>query len=173
MLLGLDQSDNVNKSIDIISVIGRLLQLGEVLHQVHSQWVIKISDSIVVKFSGVLDISEHQTMCYIWTNGKNIPIAEPLGFISIGDCNYMFMTYVEGETLAKHWPLLSPELKSSIQSQLGDILRSLRQIPSPSMYFGSGSPPLCKDLRRHIRTSSGALQQKRSLTNFWFLLIEN
>ena len=105
-------------------------------------------------------------MRYVWTHRGNIFMAEPLGAISIGDWNYMFMTYVEGETLARHWPLLSSKLKSSILLQLGIILHCLRQIPSPSIHFGSNNPPLCKDLRRHVRTSLGSIATKEEFNKF-------
>jgi aminoglycoside phosphotransferase (APT) family kinase protein len=93
---------------------------------------------------------------------------EPLGVISIGSCNYLFMSYVEGEPLANLWPHLPPELKGSVQSQLGGILRYLRKVPLESKYLGSGDPPLCRDLRRHVRTSRGSISTEMEFKKFLF-----
>lgn len=67
------------------------------------------------------------------------------------------MLYIKGDLLANLWRNLSPELKSSIRSQLVGILRCLRRIPLQSKYLSSGDPPLCRDLRRHVRTSAGSI----------------
>jgi len=137
-----------------------------VLHQILSKWVVKISASIVVKFAPDLDIGEYQTMLYVWSQRGCIPIPEPLGAFSIGTYNYLFMSYIEGDSLASHWHHLSPALKSSIQSRMEDILRCLRKLPLPSKYLGSGEPPLCKDLRRHTRTSKRSISNEREFRDF-------
>merc|ERR1712225_160043 len=140
--------------------------LSNQAHQILSKWVVKISASIVVKFAPDLDIGEYQTMLYVWSQRGCIPIPEPLGAFSIGTYNYLFMSYIEGDSLASHWNHLSPALKSSIQSRMEDILRCLRKLPLPSKYLGSGEPPLCKDLRRHTRTSKRSISNEREFRDF-------
>ena len=164
--MGLSSLDTSKGFQDSISIFSRLLRNGEVLHQVLSKWIVKITASIVVKFAPGLDISEYQTMCHVWSYRGNIPIPEPLGAISIGSCNYIFMSYIEGDSLANLWPNLSPELKSSVRSQLGGILRCLRKVPLQSKYLGSGDPPLCRDLRRHVRTSAGRISTEMEFKAF-------
>jgi len=73
------------------------------------------------------------------------------------------MSYVEGDSLANLWPHLSPELKSSVRS---GILRCLRKVPSQSQYLSSGDPPLCRDLRRHVRTSAGSISTEMEFKAF-------
>jgi aminoglycoside phosphotransferase (APT) family kinase protein len=137
-----------------------------VLHQVLSKWIIKITACIVVKFAPGLDISEYQTMCHIWAHREDIPMPKPLGAISIGSCNYIFMSCIEGDPLADLWPNLSSEPKSSIRSQLGGILRCLQKVPLQSKYLGSGDPPLCRDLRRHVRTSAESISTETEFKAF-------
>ncbi|ESZ99421.1 phosphotransferase enzyme family protein [Sclerotinia borealis F-4128] len=165
-LFGLYSLDTSNGFQDSVSVFCRLLKHGKVLHQVLSKWIVKITASIVVKFAPGLNISEYQTICHVWSHRGTIPIPEPLGAVSIGSCNYIFMSYIEGDPLANHWPHLSPELKSSVRSQLGEILRCLRRMPLQSKYLGSGDPPLCRDLRRHVRTSVGRISTEMEFKTF-------
>jgi len=89
---------------------------------------------------------------------------ELLGAISIRSCNYIFILYIEGDSLANLWPHLLLELKSFVQSQLGGILQYLQKVPLQSKYLGSGDPPLCRDLRQHVRTSA-----RRILTKMEFI----
>lgn len=165
-LIGLNSSDTLNGNLDSVSVFWSLLKHGEVLYQVFSKWIIRITDSIVVKFAPGLDISENHTMCHVWSHRENIPMPEPLGAVSIGSYNYIFMSYVEGASLASFWPYLSPELKSSVRSQLGEILRCLRRVPLQSKYLGSGDPPRCRDLRRHVRTSAECISTEMEFNAF-------
>lgn len=144
----------------------RLLRDGTVLHQLLSKWVIRITPTIVVKFAPSLDISEIQTMDYIWSHRKNIPMPEPLGAISIGAYNYIFMSNLEGRTLGSLWSRIEPDLKNSIRLQLGEILQCLREMPLPSMCFGGGHPPRCRDLRRQIRTSSDLISNEAEFNKF-------
>jgi aminoglycoside phosphotransferase (APT) family kinase protein len=52
------------------------------------------------------------------------------------------MTFIEGTSLDKVWSSLLLELKRSIQTQLGSILKRVRQIPLPAdPAIGSGDPP--------------------------------
>jgi len=68
----------------------------------------------VVKFAPSLDISEIQTMYYIWTHRKSIPMPEPLGVVYIGGYNYIFMSCLKGLALGSLLPSLKPDLKNSI-----------------------------------------------------------
>jgi hypothetical protein len=89
----------------------------KVLYQILSKWVIRLSSTIVVKFAPGLDISEIQTMCYIWQHRGIIPILELLEAIAIGECHYIFMSYIEGVALVERWSQLTPDLKTSVQRQ--------------------------------------------------------
>jgi hypothetical protein len=164
--MGLESSDKSNGLPDPVSVLSHRLKHGKVLHQVLSKWIVQITPSIVVKFAPGLDISEYQTMCHVWSHGENIPMPEPLGAISIGSCNYIFMSYIYGDPLANLWSNLSLELKISIRSQLGEILQCLRKVPLQSKYLGSGDPPLCRDLRRHVRTSTRSISSEMEFKAF-------
>jgi len=166
-LLGFDSLETrpLNTSA-AFQVFRGILENGEMLSQVLSKWIMKLTPSVVVKFAPGLDISEDQIMRYIWSHRGNIPMPEPLGAISIRECNYIFMSYIEGESLEQLWPRLSPKLKNSIQSQLGEILGYLREMPLSSNCLGNGNPPLCRDLRRHVRTSLESISTELEFNTF-------
>ena len=111
-------------------------------------------------------MSEYHTMSYVWSYRENIPMPQPLGAVSVGSFNYIFMSYIEGHSLAELWPSLSPELKRSVQSQLGKILQCLRQMPLQSKYLGSGDPPICRDSRQYIRASAGCISTEMEFKAF-------
>ena len=161
--LGLSCASNTSPGLPF--ALWRLLREGKVLHQVLSKWVVQISPTIVVKFATTLDISEMQTMYHVWPN-RGVPMPEPLGAISIGRYNYLFMTYVKGVALSSLWADLTPDLKTSVQLQLGEILKCLRKAPLPSRYLGSGDPPRCKDLRRHVRSSPDFISSEAEFNKF-------
>jgi len=163
-LLGLNSLET--RLVDTLAEFQGMLENGEVLSQVLSKCVIKLTSTIVVKFAPGLDLSEDHIMHYVWSHRQSIPMPEPLGAISIGSYNYIFMSYIEGEPLEKLWPSLSPNFKKSIQSQLADILGCLRKMPLPSKYLGSGNPPLCRDLRRHVRTSPESISTELDFNTF-------
>jgi hypothetical protein len=102
--------------------------------QVLSKWIVKITASIVVKFALGLDISEYQTMGHFWTHRRNIPMPKLLGAVCY---NYIFMSYVEGDSLADLWLCLLPGPKSSVQSQLRRTLQCLRRMPLQYKYLRS------------------------------------
>lgn len=165
-LIGLRRHTLEPHSPDFNTYFFRVLNEGQILHQLFSTFVIKISASVVVKFGTCRDISEYQTMCYVWSHREGIPMTEPLGAVSIGDSKYFFMSYVEGDALAKVWPGLSPDMKSSVRSQLEEILGCLRRVPLPSKYLGSGEPPLCRDAPRHIRVSENSITTEEEFKAF-------
>jgi hypothetical protein len=164
-LMGLGLTGASDTPRDAQHVLWRLLNEGTVLFRAFTKYVIKISPTIVVKFSPCLDICEIQTMYQIWPN-RGIPMPETLGAVSIGRFKYIFMSYIEGVTLASLWPSLTPDLKTSVQLQLGEILECLRKMPLPSKYLGSGDPPCCKDLRRHLRSSSPYISNEADFNKF-------
>lgn len=47
---------------------------------------------------------------------------ELLEAIAIGECHYIFMSYIEGVALAERWSQLTPDLKTSVQRQTGENL---------------------------------------------------
>lgn len=96
------------------------------MSEVYEKLVIKLNTEIVVKFAPGLDISEVHTMSHIWPYSRSIPILEPLGAISIGQSNYIFMSCLEGVTLTSVWSSLDRESKSSVRLYLGAILQSPR-----------------------------------------------
>jgi aminoglycoside phosphotransferase (APT) family kinase protein len=165
-LIGLNSSNVSNIPLDLRTNLWRLLRDGEVLYQIPLKWVIRLSPTTVVKFAPGLDISEIQTMRYIWQHKEIIPMPEPLGAISIGWCHYIFISYIEGVTLAEVWPHLTPHLKTSVQSQLGEILQCLRKVPLQSEYLGSGDPPLCRDIWRHVRISPTSISTETEFNAF-------
>ncbi|KAH9898693.1 kinase-like domain-containing protein [Xylariomycetidae sp. FL2044] len=148
------------------AALSGLMQRGEICHhdRFSSRWIIKITDSIVVKCGPSVDVSELSTMRLV--SKYDIPIPKPLGAIRAGTWTYLFMSHVPGRPLKNLWGELSSDAKSSMRIQLGNIIRRLRDIPEPYTYLGGGEPPRCKDLRRTLRISNSNIADEAAFNDF-------
>jgi aminoglycoside phosphotransferase len=129
--------------------------------------IVKFNARIVVKFGSGMDIDEAVTMAHIRKHAPALPIPESLGVASIDGYKYHFMTFIEGTTLDKVWPSLTPPMKQSIQLQLCEIMQRLRRIPlPPDPAIGSGDPPRCKDFRRQVRIAPAKIYTENDFNEF-------
>ncbi|KAF8878298.1 hypothetical protein BD779DRAFT_1395462, partial [Infundibulicybe gibba] len=73
---------------------------------------------------------------------------EPLGFVILDDMHYLFMTRIPGVTSHSCWPSLAGMALDALLFDLHSILWT------PGVPLGSLAVPyICKDARRHVRTS--------------------
>ncbi|GAA88466.1 phosphotransferase family protein [Aspergillus luchuensis] len=91
--------------------------------------VVKCNENVIAKvINGNRDYTEYTSMQFLEKRAPQIPAPRPHGLVAFGPFRVIFMSYVPDMTLTQAWPNLSHENKLSIQRQLDDIFRSLRQI---------------------------------------------
>ncbi|BAE59118.1 unnamed protein product [Aspergillus oryzae RIB40] len=110
--------------------------------------IARISADIVEKFGFHVTLSEAKNMIFVKQNTESLPIPKVLAYYTYGPMSrdmddygslfdiYIFMDYVEGQSLDKVWGAYDETTKSYIASQLKEYLCQLRQI-SHRNYIGS------------------------------------
>ena len=147
--------------------LSHLLKNGTVISSYCGKLVVKLSSTVVVKFAHQLHFDEYDMMVHVRKHVPDLPIPRPHGVISIGMFNYIFMDFMDGTPLDEVWGSLTVSMKSSVMSQLNDLIQQLRQAPLPfASEYGSGDPPRCKDVRRHTRMSSGTVRNEADFNSF-------
>lgn len=106
----------------------------------------KLSPTMVVKYGQTVNPIEAKTILFV--SGKtSIPVPKihsaylhgPLERDDFGALPYdvyIFMEFIEGETLDKQWPRYGIETKTQITAELKDYMEQLHSIPGGS-YIGS------------------------------------
>ena len=84
------------------------------------------------------------------TQSTSIPVPEVFGFHHNEDDKcFIFMSYIEGDTLESIWSSLGLDDRKAIESQLKDYFTQLRSLPSPSpLTLGSLATGICHDASR-------------------------
>ncbi|GCB24331.1 hypothetical protein AAWM_07216 [Aspergillus awamori] len=110
--------------------------------------IAKISPEVVVKFGSHVTLSEAKSMMFVEQNTETVPVPKIFAFYSYGPIdrdiedygslfdNYIFMSFVEGQSLDKTWEAYDSVTKSRVANQLKGYFRELRQIDH-SHYIGS------------------------------------
>jgi hypothetical protein len=110
--------------------------------------IAKISPEVVVKFGSHVTLSEAKSMIFVEENTKTIPVPKIFACYSYGPIQrdigdhgslfdtYIFMSFVEGQSLDKAWETYDSITKNQVTNQLKGYLRELRQISHRS-YIGS------------------------------------
>lgn len=89
--------------------------------------VVKCSDQVVAKVvTGTGEYTEYSALRYLEEKLPDIPAPRPYGLIEFKPFRAVFMSYIPSMTLEDAWPKLNHESKSSVRSQLEDILQRLR-----------------------------------------------
>ena len=126
--------------------------------------VAKIAPTVVVKYGALVNLVEAKSMMFASRNTQNIPIPKVLGYYRYGPIDrdvgdygslfdtYIFMEFMEGQTLATVWDDYDEHTKSMVASQLEGYMRELRSISGGS-YIGSvhRGPVLDQTLERFER----------------------
>jgi len=114
---------------------------------------VRIAPQIVVKFGP--DVEEAEAILMEYVDGRCPRVRAPklLGMLTDTRLAYIFMSFVEGETLEAVWTGLSPRQKGHLRDQLDVMLTDLhQQRPPEGALLGTLAPPhVCKDARRWIR----------------------
>jgi hypothetical protein len=107
--------------------------------------VARLSPTVIVKYGDNVHVNDAKALEYVSTH-TSIPVPrvfanytygpidrdeEPSGFDT-----YIFMEYLEGQSLDKEWNNLDDKAKSTVMDELKDYLSQFRAIPS-SGYIGS------------------------------------
>lgn len=106
----------------------------------------KISPTMVVKYGQIINPIEAKTILFV-AEKTSIPVPKihsayiqgPLERARFGELPYdvfIFMEFIEGETLEKQWPRYDIETKSQIAAELKAYMEQLHSIPGES-YVGS------------------------------------
>jgi aminoglycoside phosphotransferase len=144
---------NPLKHVEWASLFGQIPS-GTVLWCVWSRKITRVTDSVIVKKGRCLSnfLDEIGLLQFVKEN-TTIPVPEVLGlhYTEEDEC-YLFMSLVEGCTLASKWEDMSTEDKHKITSQLVHYISQLRSLePQQPINFGSVVNGICRDVRREQR----------------------
>ncbi|KKY25339.1 putative phosphotransferase enzyme family protein [Phaeomoniella chlamydospora] len=144
------------------------LRRAEVIWSYGEKYIVKLENQVVVKYGSNVAIEEASNLKWIGDCAPHAAIPRLLGAATIGDLTLIFMSFMEGQSLDKAWPLLTTNEKLSIQKQLNDILGKFRQImwEEATPMGNCGNDPRCTDTRRHTRKSSNAIRNEGEFNTF-------
>lgn len=97
---------------------------------------------VFVKFGGEdrVRLEEAQSIQAVWRafNGECMLIPELFGWRRTENVNYIYMSYIDGQTLEQSWPALYEEEKLAMAEQLRSFLDCLRTkiLPSAQQLIG-------------------------------------
>ena len=138
--------------------------------------IFKCSDELVAKVVHMSrpDTTEYTSLQYLAQHAPDFPAPKPHGLVNLGRHNVVFMSYIPSMPLANAWPSMTYDQKVSIQRQLDDIFRRLRQLKQPDgLPLGGVGGQGVKDLHRGgyrsdqvITTATGFENWKFSLSKF-------
>ena len=140
----------------------------EVIADLPSSAVLSLTLELVIKIADPSTLRYLETFDYVVQNIPSLPVARNLGVLTSRTKAYILMDKASGAPLDKLWPTLDKSQKEAIQKQLEELFRCLRALPRPSgsLSLGTGSPPVCLDLRRYTRTSSNIISSEREFNRF-------
>lgn len=116
--------------------------------------VVKCDENIIAKVvTGNDNYTEYTSMRYLMDQAPDIPAPRPHGLVAYGPFRVIFMSYIQGTTLAQAWPSLLHEEKLSIQRQLDDIFLRLRTLQQDN---GSLLGGICGEGVRELRVDECA-----------------
>lgn len=118
--------------------------------------VLRLSADVVVKYGPHVTVAEAQSMIFVAKHTKSIPIPKVFAYCTHGPLNrdiddygtlfdtYIFMSFVEGQTLDSAWDSYDELTKTHIVNQLKTYMDELREIRSEG-YIGSVSKGPVRD----------------------------
>ncbi|KAL4789136.1 kinase-like protein [Aspergillus venezuelensis] len=110
--------------------------------------IARILPNVAVKFGSHVTVMEAKTMLFVSQNTRTVPVPKIYAYYTHGpidrdveECGsafdtYIFMSFVEGQTLEKAWWTFDEATKQNVADQLKGYLNELRGITSPG-YIGS------------------------------------
>ncbi|KNG83796.1 hypothetical protein ANOM_007393 [Aspergillus nomiae NRRL 13137] len=137
--------------------------------------IAKISPTLVVKFGSHVTLNEAKNMMFVGQN-TDLPVPKVFACYSYGPIDrdikdygslfdtYIFMSYVEGQTLDKVWDTYEDIPKSRITSQLKEYIHQLRQLRHEN-YIGSADFGPVTDPILETYSNKGPFDSEESFNN--------
>ncbi|WEW60294.1 hypothetical protein PRK78_005779 [Emydomyces testavorans] len=128
--------------------VNESIKTGETIFNWGGIKIAKISPHVVVKFGPHVTVTEAKSMIFVSQNATTIPVPEVFACYSYGPIDrdvddygslfdtYIFMSFVEGQTLDTVWESYDEATKHRVADQLKECLHDLRNI-SGGTYIGS------------------------------------
>ncbi|KAF5320886.1 hypothetical protein D9619_002116 [Psilocybe cf. subviscida] len=139
-----------------LSQLPTTLSQAEVLREVLSNKVVALNNDVVVKYRRTIEPGELHLMQYISSHCPVVKCPKPLG---------------ENSTLCLAF--VKTEEKSSICTELDDMLTTMRRIPRPTSQnhpLGSVEPPyICQDTRTGYTRTGGPIYNEASFNDSFLL----
>ncbi|KAE8356811.1 kinase-like protein [Aspergillus coremiiformis] len=138
--------------------------------------IAKISPSVVVKFGSHVTLDEAKNLMFVEQNTETVPVPKVFACYSYGPIHrdikdygslfdtYIFMSYVEGQTLDKVWETYDDVTKSQIANELKEYIHQLRQI-SHQNYIGSADLGPVTDPILETHHTKGPFNSEESFNN--------
>ncbi|KLU81013.1 hypothetical protein MAPG_00108 [Magnaporthiopsis poae ATCC 64411] len=150
--------------------LNRLLQEGQLLHELHHNRVVGIGSDTVVKIGSDIDPDHANNLQHINEHVPGIPTPRFLGGLSSCGLAYIFLSRPQ-VTPQMVWPDFTVGQKLPVKRQLTEHLKRLRAEPPPraagqNMRLGSFKSGICKDMRRSQRESSAPLHTEAEWNDF-------
>ena len=113
------------------------IEEAPVLSRTPGRTVAQVGAHFAVKFGTQIDLIEGENMLFV-QQATTIRIPQVYALYSDAETstNYIVMEYIDGDSLATKWPVLTATEKQEIASTLKRYYDELRTLPSPG-YFGS------------------------------------
>ena len=135
--------------------------------------VFKCGDKIVAKVvrKSLPDTTEYTSIQYLAQHLPDFPAPKPHGLVNLGRYEVIFMSYIPSRTLTEAWPSMTHDHKVSIQRQLDDIFRRLRELKRPEVLpLGSVGTEGVRDRHRGIYRSDQVITKVADFDNWKFSL---
>lgn len=127
--------------------------------------IARISPEIFVKFGFHATLSEAKNMSFVGQNTETLPVPKIFACYSYGPIHrdikdygslfdtYMFMSFVEGQTLDMVWETYDEDTKVHVPNQLKEYLREIRSIPNGNYIGSADSGPVTDPILEtyHVR----------------------
>lgn len=117
-----------------------MLETSKLIFQQSDRRIVKISDGIVVKYGGSVNLYEAQVMEYI--TKENIPVPKIYSYFKHGNINYIIMEEVQGVSLDSIWDSLTDDGRTKATKDIMDIITQLQRVEADSVgRLNGGSCP--------------------------------
>ena len=135
-------------TVPTLDDINKKYNEGGKIHEWAGVKIVRLSPTLVVKFGSRVAVAEAKNMRFVLQHSQNIPVPEVFAYCTYGPISrdvddygslfdtYIFMSYVDGQTLDIAWESYDNEAKARVSSQLKKYLDDLRSINEAS-YIGS------------------------------------
>lgn len=163
-------ADTTDYSRSLIASFRELLQASETVFEGPGCAVLKCSPDLVAKvLFGRANSTECSSLSYLSQHSPDLPVPRLHGLVELGRGSVLFMSYVPGTTLEAAWPLLGPQQKSAVQTQLDKFFTRLRELEQPDgAAFGGIGGEGVVDLHREGYRNKDPIYDNNGFEDFKF-----